>query len=97
MRLVTGNPIRKSPFIDRLLAVFIIAYRPVSAACAAKAVNINTRSIEALTDELVGFCPELEKRIVDVREHDGKFNSLGRWVTFTVLVRVCSLKTTKRY
>ena len=52
------------------------AYGPVTAAYASDAVNINTASIEVLTEELVGVGPELAKRIVDFRERYGEFKSI---------------------
>ena len=39
-------------------------------------LNINTASIEVLTEELVGVGPELAKRIVDFRERYGEFKSI---------------------
>ena len=59
-----------------MLASFIIAYGPVTAAYASDAVNINTASIEVLAEELVGVGPELAKRIVDFSERYGGFKSL---------------------
>lgn len=76
MHLFTGSSLRSFPFIAHLLAVFIIAYGSVTAAYAADTVNINTASIELLTQELVGVGPELAKRIVDFRERYGEFKSI---------------------
>ena len=76
MHSFTGSSLRSFPFIGHLLASFIIAYGPVTAAYASDAVNINTASIEVLAEELVGVGPELAKRIVDFSERYGGFKSL---------------------
>ena len=76
MHSFTGSSLRSFPFIGHLLASFIIAYGPVTAAYASDAVNINTASIEGLAEELVGVGPELAKRIVDFSERYGGFKSL---------------------
>ena len=76
MHSFTGSSLRSFQFIGHLLASFIIAYGPVTAAYASDAVNINTASIEVLAEELVGVGPELAKRIVDFSERYGGFKSL---------------------
>tara|TARA_E500000178_G_scaffold343584_1_gene390585 strand:- start:971 stop:1231 length:261 start_codon:yes stop_codon:yes gene_type:complete len=62
--------------MGHLLAAFIIAYGSITATYTAETVNINTASIEVLTEELVGVGPELAKRIVDFRERYGEFKSI---------------------
>ena len=76
MHSFTRSSLRSFPFIGHLLASFIIAFGPVTAAYASDAVNINTASIEVLAEELVGVGPELAKRIVDFRERYGEFKSI---------------------
>ena len=76
MHSFTGSSVRSFSFIGHLLASFIIAYGPVTAAYASDAVNINTASIEVLAETLVGVSPELAKRIVDFRERYGDFKSI---------------------
>jgi competence ComEA-like helix-hairpin-helix protein len=72
----TGSSLWSFPFIGHLLAAFIIAYGSVAAVFAAATVNINTASIEVLSEELAGVGPELAKRIVDFRERYGDFKSI---------------------
>ena len=72
----TGSSLRSFPFIGHLLAAFIIAYGSVAAVYAADTVNVNTASIETLSDTLVGVGPKLAKRIVEFRERHGDFKSI---------------------
>lgn len=76
MHSFTGSSLRSFTFMGHLLAAFIIAYGSITATYAAETVNINTASIEVLTEELVGVGSELAKRIVDFRERYGEFKSI---------------------